>query len=130
MWQLAKALDPTRLIEDMSVVAWDHLEYYGHGDTDVNSWHFYTDNYEKARRQIREVVENTYAGSTFNYVPGFVQAAQPLINSDTVALVRSMEMSIPAGVSNFSRTSFVFMGNSPLISTPNFTMWNGSGTVS
>ena len=82
MWQLAKRLDPTRLVEDMSVVAWDHLEYYGHGDTDVNSWHFYTDNYEKARGQISEVVEKTYAGSTFNYVPGFQQAAQPLINSE------------------------------------------------
>jgi len=82
MWQLAKSLDPTRLVEDMSVVAWDHLEYYGHGDTDVNSWHFYSDSYEKARRQIIDVVEKTYAGSTFNYVPGFEQAGQPLINSE------------------------------------------------
>ena len=82
MWQLAKALDPIRLVEDMSVVAWDHLEYYGHGDTDVNSWHFYTNDYEKARRQIADVVEKTYVGSTFNYVPGFAQGAQPLINSE------------------------------------------------
>jgi hypothetical protein len=82
MWRLAKSLDPTRLVEDMSVVAWDHLEYYGHGDTDVNSWHFYTSDYERARRQIEEVVEKTYAGSTFNYVPGFEQGSQPLINSE------------------------------------------------
>jgi hypothetical protein len=82
MWRMAKALDPTRLVEDMSVVAWDHLEYYGHGDTDVNSWHFYTNDYAKARRQIIDVVENTYAGSTFNYVPGFQQGGQPLINSE------------------------------------------------
>lgn len=82
MWHLAKALDPTRLVEDMSVVAWDHLAYYGHGETDVNSWHFYSDSYEKARAHIQEVVEKTYAGSTFNYVPGFQQAAQPLINSE------------------------------------------------
>lgn len=82
MWQLAKELDPTRLVEDMSVVAWDHLQYYGHGDTDVNSWHFYTSDYDKARRQIEEVVEKTYAGSTFNYVPGFQQGSQPLINSE------------------------------------------------
>ena len=41
MWELAKTLDPTRLIEDMSVVHWEHLEYYAHGDTDINSWHFY-----------------------------------------------------------------------------------------
>ncbi|HSP46302.1 MAG TPA: glycoside hydrolase family 2 TIM barrel-domain containing protein, partial [Chthoniobacterales bacterium] len=82
MWQLAKALDPTRLVEDMSVVAWDHLEYYGHGDTDVNSWHFYTNDYEKARRGIEEIVEKTYTGSSHNYVPGFHQRGQPLINSE------------------------------------------------
>jgi hypothetical protein len=82
MWQLAKSLDPTRLVEDMSVVAWDHLEYYGHGDTDVNSWHFYADDYAKARRQITDIVEKTYAGSTYNYVAGFQQGAQPLIISE------------------------------------------------
>jgi Glycosyl hydrolases family 2, sugar binding domain/Glycosyl hydrolases family 2, TIM barrel domain/Glycosyl hydrolases family 2 len=82
MWRLAKTLDPTRLVEDMSVVAWDHLKYYGHGDTDVNSWHFYTSDYEKARRQIEDIVENTYAGSTLNYLPGYKQASQPLINSE------------------------------------------------
>ncbi len=63
MWQLAKSLDPTRLIEDMSVVAWDHLEYYGHGNTDVNSWHFYSDNYEKARRQIKPLINSEYGGA-------------------------------------------------------------------
>jgi hypothetical protein len=82
MWQLAKTLDPTRLVEDMSVVAWDHLQYYGHGDTDVNSWHFYTDSYDRARAHIAEVVEKTRAGSTFNFVPGYQQKSQPLINSE------------------------------------------------
>ncbi|PZR75069.1 MAG: glycoside hydrolase family 2 [Chthoniobacterales bacterium] len=82
MWHLAKQLDGTRLVEDMSVVAWEHLQYYGHGETDVNSWHFYTADYETARRWIRNVVEKTYAGSTFNYVPGFKQGRQPLIASE------------------------------------------------
>ncbi|MDP9099011.1 MAG: glycoside hydrolase family 2 [Verrucomicrobiota bacterium] len=82
IWQLAKTLDPTRLVEDMSVVAWDHLEYYGHGETDVNSWHFYSNDYEKARRGIEEIVEKTYPGSSYNYVPGFQQGGQPLINSE------------------------------------------------
>lgn len=82
MWKLAKSLDPTRLVEDMSVVAWEHLAYYGHGDTDVNSWHFYTNDYVTARRQINEVVEKTYTGSTFNFVEGFQQGSQPLINSE------------------------------------------------
>jgi hypothetical protein len=82
MWRLAKTLDPTRLVEDMSVVPWDHIEYYGHGETDVNSWHFYSNDYEKARHGIEEIVEKTYAGSTYNYVPGFQQHGQPLINSE------------------------------------------------
>ena len=82
MWKIAKALDPTRLIEDMSVVAWDHLQTYGHGDTDINSWHFYTADYEFARKHIANVVKETYAGSSYNYVPGFKQGSQPLINSE------------------------------------------------
>jgi Glycosyl hydrolases family 2, sugar binding domain/Glycosyl hydrolases family 2, TIM barrel domain/Glycosyl hydrolases family 2 len=82
MWKLAKSLDPTRLIEDMSVVAWEHLQYYGHGETDINSWHFYTSDYSTARRWINEVVEQTYAGSSFNYVPGFQQRDQPLVASE------------------------------------------------
>lgn len=82
IWSLAKELDPTRLIEDMSVVAWEHLESYGHSATDINSWHFYTDNYEHARRHVEEVVRETYSGSSFNYVPGFAQEGQPLINSE------------------------------------------------
>ncbi len=82
IYRLAKSLDPTRLIEDMSVVAWEHLEYYGHGETDVNSWHFYTNSYEKARSSIEEIVEKTFAGSTYNYITGFKQGNQPLINSE------------------------------------------------
>ncbi len=82
MWNLAKSLDPTRLVEDMSVVPWDHLQHYGHGSTDINSWHFYQDNYERARAHIQEVVEDTYAGSTRHYIPGYQQGNQPLINSE------------------------------------------------
>ncbi len=82
MWQLAKKLDPTRLIEDMSVVHWEHLDYYAHGDTDINSWHFYIDDYEKAKEHIAKVVKSTFPGSNFNYVPGFAHKGQPLINSE------------------------------------------------
>src|SRR5581483_8127509 len=82
MWELAKKLDPTRLIEDMSVVHWEHLYYYAHGDTDINSWHFYIDEYEKAREHIAKVVKSTFPGSNFNYVPGFAHKGQPLINSE------------------------------------------------
>lgn len=82
MWKLAKELDPTRLIEDMSVVHWEHLDYYAHGETDINSWHFYMHDYDRAKEHIEKVVKATYAGSSFNYVEGFVQKQQPLINSE------------------------------------------------
>jgi hypothetical protein len=82
MWELAKTLDKTRLIEDMSVVHWEHLDYYAHGDTDINSWHFYMHDYHKAREHINKVVSDTYVGSTFNYVEGYKQKSQPLINSE------------------------------------------------
>ncbi|MFL6528939.1 MAG: glycoside hydrolase family 2 protein [Chthoniobacterales bacterium] len=82
MWAVAKLLDPTRLIEDMSVVRWEHVEGYGHTQTDVNSWHFYTADYDFAKKHIAEVVKETYAGSGFNYIPGFEQKQQPLINSE------------------------------------------------
>ncbi len=82
MWELAKQLDPTRLVEDMSVCHWEHLEYYLHCDTDINSWHFYINDYEKARAHIEKVVKSTFVGSSFNYVPGFNHKGQPLINSE------------------------------------------------
>jgi hypothetical protein len=82
MWELAKKLDPTRLIEDMSVVHWEHLDYYGHTDTDLNSWHFYINDYRRAKEHIQKVVQSTYIGSGFNYVPGFQHEGQPLINSE------------------------------------------------
>lgn len=82
MWQLAKMLDPTRLIEDMSVVMWEHLAAYGHVDTDINSWHFYIDDYEKAKAHIEDVVAKSFRGSTFNYVEGYEQKNAPLINSE------------------------------------------------
>jgi hypothetical protein len=82
MWELAKKLDPTRLVEDMSVVHWEHLEYYLHCDTDINSWHFYINDYEKAKAHIDKVTNSTFLGSSFNYVPGFLHKGQPLINSE------------------------------------------------
>ncbi|HEX7861407.1 MAG TPA: glycoside hydrolase family 2 [Verrucomicrobiae bacterium] len=82
MWELAKKLDTTRLIEDMSVVHWEHLDYFAHGDTDINSWHFYLHDYYKAKEHIEKVVRSTYTGSSFNYVDGYKQRSQPLINSE------------------------------------------------
>lgn len=81
-WLLAKKLDPTRLIEDMSVVAWEHLVAFGHVDTDINSWHFYIDDYWRAKAHIAEVISKTHRGSKFNYIEGFAQGDAPLINSE------------------------------------------------
>ncbi|HWL16657.1 MAG TPA: glycoside hydrolase family 2 TIM barrel-domain containing protein [Opitutus sp.] len=82
MWKLAKSLDPTRLIEDMSVVAWEHLAAYGHVDTDINSWHFYIDDYDRAKTHIENVIAQTHRGSTFNFIEGYQQRDAPLINSE------------------------------------------------
>jgi hypothetical protein len=82
MWEIAKTLDGTRLIEDMSVVVWEHLAAYGHVDTDINSWHFYIDDYERAKAHIEGVIAKTYRGSTFNFVAGHQQRDAPLINSE------------------------------------------------
>ena len=72
----AKALDPTRLIEDNSPNKYDHVK------TDLNSWHFYIDDYNRARDHIAQVVRETNPGSAFNYVPGYEQGSAPLINSE------------------------------------------------
>ncbi len=75
-YEAAEALDPTRLIEDNSACLHDHVA------TDLNSWHFYLNDYEQARQHLEEVVENTHPGSEFNFVGGNVQADQPLLNSE------------------------------------------------
>ena len=74
---LARQLDPTRLIEDNSVCRYDHV------DTDINSWHFYINDYQRVRQHIQRVVDETYPGSPFNYVGGeYVQQTAPLMNSE------------------------------------------------
>ncbi len=90
MFDLAKELDPTRLIEDNSPCLYDHVK------TDLNTWHFYINSYERARRHIERVVANTYAGSAFNYVghryshlpesAEYRQASEPLLNSEYAGL--------------------------------------------
>ncbi len=77
MVHLARQLDPTRLVEDNSPCHYDHVE------TDVNSWHFYINEYARARDHIQRVVDHTYPGSSFNYIgEGNVQGQEPLMNSE------------------------------------------------
>ena len=90
MFQLAKSLDPTRLVEDNSTNKYDHVL------TDLNSWHFYIDNYRRARHHVARVVAQTAEGGDFNYVSrvyGHVEGARehaqstaPLLNSEYAAL--------------------------------------------
>ena len=76
MYHLAKSLDATRLIEDNSPCLYDHVE------TDINSWHFYINDYDRAKEHIANVVAETYPGSAFNYAGDNVQSDAPLINSE------------------------------------------------
>ncbi len=76
MYLLTKQLDPTRLVEDNSANKRDHV------CTDINSWHFYINDYQRAREAIAQVVQNTYPGSQFNYAKGYKQTNAPLINSE------------------------------------------------
>jgi hypothetical protein len=76
MWREMKQLDPSRLVEDNSADKRDHIV------TDINSWHFYIDDYARAKAAIENVVANTLPGSTFNFVKGHAQDSAPLINSE------------------------------------------------
>ena len=77
MVNLTRQLDPTRLAEDNSPCHYDHVE------TDINSWHFYINNYAEVRRHVQRVVDETFPGSAFNYVGGeYVQSSAPLMNSE------------------------------------------------
>ncbi len=90
MFALAKSLDSTRLIEDNSACLYDHVQ------TDINTWHFYISNYDRARRHVQRVVDLTYEGSPFNYVgheyrhvegsEEFKQGIEPLLNSEYAGL--------------------------------------------
>ena len=76
VWQRAKALDPTRLVEDNSPCNRDHVE------TDINTWHFYINTYDHVRAHLKEVAEKTEKGSAYNYIGGNKQNGAPLMNSE------------------------------------------------
>ncbi|MGQ9652118.1 MAG: sugar-binding domain-containing protein [Phycisphaerae bacterium] len=76
IYKLTKGLDPTRLVEDNSPCNYDHVV------TDINSWHFYINDYEQAKKHLQKVVDKTYPGSTFNYIGDRKQDDAPLMNSE------------------------------------------------
>jgi hypothetical protein len=76
MYYLAKSLDQTRLVEDNSICCGA-----GHTETDINSWHGYYPGWEWDEL-LKNISDNTYAGSTFDFEEGFQQGHQPNINSE------------------------------------------------
>ncbi|HEY2158598.1 MAG TPA: glycoside hydrolase family 2 TIM barrel-domain containing protein, partial [Isosphaeraceae bacterium] len=72
-----RKLDPTRLVEDNSPCNYDHVE-----GSDLNSWHFYIDDHEGAKRHIADVIARTKPGGSWNFCPGEKQSTAPLINSE------------------------------------------------
>jgi hypothetical protein len=82
MFDLARSLDATRLIEDNSACLYDHVA------TDLNTWHFYISDYDRARRHVQRVVNLTFEGSIFNYTGegAYRQETQPLLNSEYAGL--------------------------------------------
>ncbi|MGR3811874.1 glycoside hydrolase family 2 protein [Jiulongibacter sp. NS-SX5] len=76
MYYLAKSLDGTRLVEDNSICCGA-----GHTETDIYSWHQYLPGY-KWEEFMSNLDTTTYAGSTYDYEPGFSQGNQPMINSE------------------------------------------------
>ncbi|MCX6924918.1 MAG: glycoside hydrolase family 2 [Verrucomicrobia bacterium] len=75
MYHLAKELDPTRLVEDNSPCNGDHTE------TDLNTWHDYLPGYAW-RARLDQIVQDTLAGSKWNFIGGRTQGNQPLFNSE------------------------------------------------
>ncbi len=75
MYDEAKSLDPSRLVEDNSACNYDHVK------TDINSWHAYLPGYEW-KKMLDEFSDKTYPGSSFNFARGYVQGNQPMYNSE------------------------------------------------
>ena len=74
--QLAKQLDPTRLVEDNSPCCG-----HGHTVTDINSWHSYLPGWQW-EQHVQLVSDSTYAGSPWNFERGYTQTRQPMLNSE------------------------------------------------
>jgi hypothetical protein len=77
MYRKAKALDPTRLVEDNSICCGA-----GHTETDINSWHEYLPGYAW-ENHLKDLTSKTFEGSEFHFEKGFKQGKnQPNINSE------------------------------------------------
>ena len=75
-WEKVKALDPTRLVEDNSPCNWDHTK------TDVNTWHFYSNGYERVKDVVDSFCNGAYVGSQYNFKAGYTMEDVPCMNSE------------------------------------------------
>ena len=78
-WSEIRKLDGhERLVEDNSPCNYDHV-----AENDLNSWHFYIDDHDKARRHIEDVVADYKARQRVQLLPGLsADEPAPLINSE------------------------------------------------
>ncbi|NQT25284.1 glycoside hydrolase family 2 [candidate division KSB1 bacterium] len=76
MYESAKQLDASRLIEDNSVCCGR-----GHTKTDINSWHHYLPGWEWDA-MLDQISRDTYPKSTWNFEEGYKQGKQPNFNSE------------------------------------------------
>jgi hypothetical protein len=75
MVQLARQLDPTRLIHDNS--GWSHLE------TDLNSFHWYGRDVDAFRTHYQQInAREVGLGKSWNYIDGRVSRGEPFINNE------------------------------------------------
>ena len=75
-----KELDSTRLVEDNSVCNRDHTV------TDVNTWHFYSNGYERVKGVVDAFCDTAYPGTQENYKQGYTMADVPCMNSECGAV--------------------------------------------
>lgn len=75
-YDLAKSLDPTRLVEDNSPCCGG-----GHVKTDLNSWHMYLPGW-RWTETLDEAEALSFPGSTWNYLGGRAQRGEPMLNSE------------------------------------------------
>ena len=75
-YDLAKSLDPTRLVEDNSPCCGG-----GHVKSDLNSWHMYLPGW-KWKAELDAAEARTAPGSSWNYLGGRKQRGEPMLNSE------------------------------------------------
>lgn len=76
LYHRLKAADPSRIVEDNSPCNRDHTE------TDLNSWHFYTNGYENVKNTIEDFCAHAHPGATENFAPGYTCPDVPAMNSE------------------------------------------------